>query len=337
MRKAWWYMPRRTLGARDRAFQGKGFYVAPNPPFGAVFTYYLAESATTAKERRKEAEKKIAEEEGDTPFPGWEALRDEAREEDPVVVLTVRDGAGNVVRRLHGPAKKGIHRVSWDLRYPSIDPWRERPPRREVWEEDEDSGHLAAPGRYTVHLARRVDGALTDLGKSQSFEVVPLWDGGTLPGATPGQAVAFWRELAEAQATLRTADRISRETERRLTAIRDTLKRAPSDTEALGEETRALLDRLAALRLTAAGDRVRSREANDPGPVSIQRRLGVVSSGTSMSTHGPTPTLRESLAIATGQLTEVTRELAAIVDVELPALERKLDAAGVPWTPGRGL
>ena len=41
--------------------------------------------------------------------------------------------------------------------------------------------------------------------------------------------------------------------------------------------------------------------------------------------------------IAEKQLAAWKVELARVVEVELPALERRLDAAGVPWTPGRPL
>ena len=37
------------------------------------------------------------------------------------------------------------------------------------------------------------------------------------------------------------------------------------------------------------------------------------------------------------QFGELRDELTRLVDTDLAALERKLDAAGVPWTPGRGV
>ncbi|MEE8171126.1 MAG: glycosyl hydrolase, partial [Phycisphaerae bacterium] len=53
------YVETSRLGGRSgRGWQGSAYYVAPNPPFGAVFTYYLKEKITTRKERRAEAEKK---------------------------------------------------------------------------------------------------------------------------------------------------------------------------------------------------------------------------------------------------------------------------------------
>ena len=77
--------------------------------------------------------------------------------------------------------------------------------------------------------------------------------------------------------------------------------------------------------------------ANDQGPVSISRRLSVVRFGTIYATHGPTPTHLESFEIASGALAELKQELDQLVRVALPRLERRLDEAGLPWTPGRSV
>ncbi|HKJ01860.1 MAG TPA: hypothetical protein VJ997_05375, partial [Longimicrobiales bacterium] len=85
-------------------------------------------------------------------------------------VLTVSDAAGNVVRTVRGPARAGINRVWWDLRYPAPAKvvLRSRPPGAEWVPLDQDGtreltarhliarGPLAPPGTYTVTLS--VDG-----------------------------------------------------------------------------------------------------------------------------------------------------------------------------------
>ena len=58
----------------------------------------------------------------DTPYPNWDELTAEDREEGPVVFLTVRDEDGNVVRYMRGSKSKGIHRATWDFRYPGFTP-----------------------------------------------------------------------------------------------------------------------------------------------------------------------------------------------------------------------
>ena len=61
-RKSWWYIPRSHLDFYSKKGQlGAGHYVAENPEYGAVFTYYLKEDIKTLKEIRQEKEKKLDE------------------------------------------------------------------------------------------------------------------------------------------------------------------------------------------------------------------------------------------------------------------------------------
>ena len=90
------------------------------------------------------------------------------------------------------------------------------------------------------------------------------------------------------------------------------------------------------LRERLAGDRQR-RMMGDPGPVSVARRLNVAVSGTAQSTYGPTATHLQGLAIAREEFEQIRTLLDDLLEAALPALEQRLDAAGVPWTPGRGV
>ena len=146
VRDAWWYIEKRPLGRSSKATQGGDFFVAPNPPFGAVFTYYLKDGYKSKKAERQEAEKKTAEEGGDTPNPGWDALLAEAQEEAPGVLFTISDASGNVVRRMTAPAGKGFHRVAWDLRFPETDAVTSL--EEEQGFGRDAGGPLVEPGRY---------------------------------------------------------------------------------------------------------------------------------------------------------------------------------------------
>ena len=338
VRDAWWYIPRRPLGGRGGAWQGAGFFVAPNPPFGATFTYYLRDTIKKQADARRDAEKETAKQGGDTPTPGWDALREEARELDPAIVLTVRDATGEVVRRLTGPAEKGMHRVAWSLTYPSTTPWS--PSAGEDDEDaepnsfDHDAGALVAPGAYTVQLAKRLNGELIGLGKSQSFNVVPLRNGGTLPGASPTDFVAFRRELAELQRSVGGAGRVLEETATRLRAIRETLDRSTADYSAFADELRTLDLRVADLQEQLSGD-PRREVANEPGPISIRARLWFADAGSGSSLYGPTENHRAVYEIARRRFAEFKQSLNQIVETNLPDLEHRLNASGLPWTPGR--
>jgi photosystem II stability/assembly factor-like uncharacterized protein len=327
VRKAWWYVPRRTLDNDRQASQGAAYFVAPNPPFGAVFTYYLVKDLETRTEIRLSEEKRLAREGEDTPYPGWGEIRREREEPDPTIILTVTDASGEVVRRLHGPVTAGFHRVAWDLRYPSSSPWK--PSSEQGDSSDFGSGYLAAPGTYTVSLAKRVDGVTTDLAQSASFEVAPLHD---ISPETAAGAVEFLRELDGLRRDSSAAAATISETETRLAAIRETLDRSILP---VGEIDNAVLDlerRLSDMKLRLSGDEQR-RRLNEQGPVPITRRFDVAHIGNRYWTRGPTATQRTSVEIGRESLANLASELELLVGVDLPAIEAKLDAAGVPWTP----
>ncbi len=243
--------------------------------------------------------------------------------------MTVKNDAGEVVRRLTGPAKAGMHRVAWDLRYPSSSGWSEN------WSDDNASGFLVAPGTYTVTMAKRAGGVTTDLGKSQTVEVAPLAERG-YKGASPEVAVAFLRELDALNLRAEAAENALEETEDRLDAIKKALLRAKLGDTALDDRARALWREVKDLQLRLSGDEKRD-DAGDPGPVSIERRMGVAFMGNMRSTYGPTPTHKRQFEIAKEEFAELAVELTRLLDSDLPALEADLDAAGVPWTPGRGV
>lgn len=338
VRDAWWYIPRRTLGYGKKASQGDAFYVADNPPFGAAFTYYLKDSLQTRKQERQEREGEIAKEGGDTPIPGWDALREEELEEKPSVVLTVRNDEGEVVRRIPAPATKGVHRVHWSLTYPTTDPWVDGRRSQDEYTSisSADDGMLVAPGTYTVQLATRVDGRLIDSGMSQTFEVVPMRDEATLPGATPEEYVEFRQRFAELQRSVSGARRALSETGRRLRAVRETLDRSNIDNAGYEKRVREMERRVADMQQTLSGSPRRAM-ANDQGPVSISARLGVVSLGTDYSMHGPTATHRQALSIAAEQFAALKKDLDTMIRTDLPRLESELDEQGLPWTPGRAV
>jgi len=75
----------------------------------------------------------------------------------------------------------------------------------------------------------------------------------------------------------------------------------------------------------------------DPGPLTVERRVEVAVMGNRSSVYGPTPTHLMSVEIAEKQFAELQSALRDLVEVDLRDLERKLEAAGVPWTPGRGV
>ncbi len=332
VRDAWWYLPRLPLGDSEpgnKSSQGDGYFVAPNPPFGAVFTYYLAEGLKKARDARREREKEIAAEGGDTPHPGWDVIRAEDHEDEPAVVFTIHDSEGQLVRRIEGPATAGFHRVAWDLRYPETSPWQ-REPEEPNW--ISTLGPLVRPGEYTVSMTTRVNGETTDLGQQHGFAVVPLQQRG-LEGADPEVVVAFALQLDNLRREVKGAESAIAELLIEIDAIKSALLRSRAG-ESLREQADAIRQDLLDLQLAIAGDPNRQL-FNEGGPVPVTRRLEVAFYGTAFSTYGPTPTHRRALEIAGLAFDPIQAELSEINDQRLPALRNTLDRTGVPWTPGR--
>jgi photosystem II stability/assembly factor-like uncharacterized protein len=139
-----------------------------NPPYGASINYWLKEKIKAPSEE-EEAERKLA---------IADAVATGARkpEEKNPIEITILNAAGQKLRTIKGTNKKGINRVTWDLRFEPTEEVRMRAtpagnPR--LWEEkrfrgkshhavlyygisEPKKGPLVPPGTYTVRLA--VDG-----------------------------------------------------------------------------------------------------------------------------------------------------------------------------------
>jgi hypothetical protein len=333
VKKAWMFVPAFPLVLKGKGVMGDSFFTAPNPPFGAIFTYHLKEDIKTRREKRREAEKKTAETGGDVSYPSWDELRAEAREEKPTMLLTVKDAQGNVVRRVTGPVTAGFHRVAWDLRYPAADPTDLEPPADDNPWVDPPIGPFAVPGTYTVSLAKRVDGKLTALGETQTFLTEPLRVG-SLPPPDRAELLAFQKKTASLQRAVFGAVEAAKEAQRRLDHLKKALDDTPAADPSLADEARAIESRLKDLQVALNGDRVVARY-NEPTPMSIVSRINEIIYGHWTTTSAPTGTHKKAYEIAADEFTEVLARLQTLVETDLKGLEDKAELASAPWTPGR--
>ncbi|MCB1151564.1 glycosyl hydrolase, partial [bacterium] len=118
IKDAWQFHESTPFGGGGKASQGDAFFVAENPPVGAVFTFWMKEKFTTLSEDRRKKEKELFKNDEPVYYPSWDDLRAEDRERDPMVVCVIRDEAGALVRRLVVPNRAGLQRVVWDMRLP---------------------------------------------------------------------------------------------------------------------------------------------------------------------------------------------------------------------------
>jgi photosystem II stability/assembly factor-like uncharacterized protein len=332
VRDAWLYVPDNRRGWGGKGDWGVGRYTADNPPYGAVFAYYLSKDLQSLKEQRREAEKEAAKEGGDNPYPSWEQLRREDREEAPSIMLTVRDEAGNVVQRINGPAGKGFHRVAWNMRYPAPDPVDLSPETNLAPWMSPPQGPMALPGKYSVSMSKRVEGNLVELAPAQSFELKPLFEGGLVTDNRQA-LLDFQMKSNDLYRAITGANKARSELQGRI----NHLLKAATDTPASGEEhaqaLRTLNARMQDLNVKFSGDRTISRRA-EPVPMSITGRINTIVGGHWDSQSAVTGNYRDSYAIADRQFRQALGELKAIA-ADLATVEAALQAEGAPWTPGR--
>jgi hypothetical protein len=104
----------------------------------------------------------------------------------------------------------------------------------------------------------------------------------------------------------------------------------------LDRDLEALRRDLDSLETQLNGDRSKAT-LSEPQAPTIGDRIGVADFARRLSTYGPTPTHQRSLEIAEQELEAVKGKARAIAEERLPALEKRLQAAGAPWTPGQGI
>ena len=318
-RDALWYQPKEVQHS-----QGDDQYTAPNPPFGAVFTYYLRDGYRSLEAERQRREREVAAGQ-DVPFAGWDSLEAELREQGPRLEVVIRDDAGAVVNRVDAPASAGVNRVAWDLTYANrgiVEPG----------DEGAGEGFPAWPGRYSATLVKFERGQDAELAGPVEFDVVPVYDG-ALPRATP-EAVAQYR--AELQAFLNDLERTSEELARQIetvealqTALRRATTRAPELAARLAATRLQLLD----LRERLRGSEARA-EVGERGPPTPGSRAWPASAGAS-TTHGPTQMHRATLAAGRNELAPIAAEVERMEDL-VAELRTAVQATGAPPVEGTG-
>jgi photosystem II stability/assembly factor-like uncharacterized protein len=331
VRDTWWYVPSEPLQAKGMPSQGTTSFSSENPPFGAVFTYYLDQVPHTAKSKRQKNEKAMRNQQSSIPFPGWESLYAESKEDKPQVLILVRDANGDPVRWIKGKTSKGLHRTNWDLRLPPPDPINLTVPAfKPPWAGDAQ-GPLAAPGNYSAELFIAHKGKLQSQGKPQEFKVK------SLPGSTDKgqfQAIAdFQEKTSDLSRQISSAARKLGEVRNRLRHMKTALLETPKATPEFYSRFSALEETLSTLQKRLFGDPIKQK-FNESTVPSIRGRIGEVIYGHWGTTQKPTRTQERNIEIATSDFERFRGDLRAYFN-SLESFESDMEDSGAPYTPGR--
>ncbi|MGE3465781.1 MAG: glycosyl hydrolase [Pyrinomonadaceae bacterium] len=315
--------------------QGASFYTAPNPAYGATLTYFLKDSPKTLRQKRQDAERAAERRKQPIRYPTIAELRAEREEQPPTLIFTITDSEGQVVRRLNAPARAGVQRTVWDMRYtaPSISAAGQGGgpgggggggfgggPQ----------GPLVMPGKYTVTMAMRSNGVVSPLPGSQSFNVFVEGKENMTP-ADAKLLAEFQKKVSDLQRSVGAANGVATATKARIELLKRAAAEAPVENRRLIEQAEAFDDQIDDIINKLRGGRANSEHP----PPSIAQRVGNISGTIRLSTHRPTQTQLEQFDLSSAEFAPVLARLRTLVDTELLAFEKALEAAGAPITPGR--
>ena len=314
--------------------QGSNFYYAPNPAFGATFTYYLKEIPKTMKEFRMEKEEELVKNKKPIPIPTLEEQRIEANQLPPYLLFSIYDNQGKLVRELSARPSKGTSRITWDLRYnhtfgiglngEKFDPFSTG-----------DGAFFALPGTYTVSMAMVFNGEEKVLAGPIEF-IVKALENNTLPTPDRTELVAFQAKVMELVDVVNGADEVAKDLMKRVQYAKQGIQNTPQAPYSLMAEAVRLEKQLDDILWAMNGEVPKaSDEENRPAPPPIQMRLGAILSASFGNTSAPTQTQRDQYALLEEELPPVLAQLKQIAEVDIRALESEMDRLGVPWTPGR--
>ena len=308
---------------------GDNEFVAENPPHGATLTYYLKDSLLSDKEKRQEAEKKLVKAEKYPKYPSWESIEAENNAAKPAVYIEITDAAGQVINRVEGGTKKGLHRISWDMTFA---------PQSAIVslsEEDDDEdeqrrGLMVPPGTYTATLYQRTGSQITQLAAPVALTLEAIYQP-AIQGPSSEQTVAFTQQLIAADRRLSAVEAVVKNLNDRVKLLREAIDLTPGDIRTLESQYGVIVATLNAISTDMYG--LQSRERMGIKPANIVSRLRYAMTA-SWSSYGPTTQHKEQLGYALNALDDAGSRIQTLQDSTLPALQNAIMAAGGPWTPG---
>lgn len=327
------FIPRFPLGLRDKGHLGSNYFSTPNPEMGAVFTYYLKNDIKKLKDIRQEKEKVAFEKNQNVYYPSIDSLRLEDNQSDPYLLFTITDEKGDVIRHLKAPAKKGLHRMTWDLRFAPSDPVnKRRVPAADQLFGSAPEGHLVMPGNYKLSMSRYQDGTLTHLAGPVAFTAT-LLNQASIPSKNLADNVDFYKKISDIAKSLSAINDIVRTMEERLKNAELAILDMPAPANDLLKTISDTKKSLIPIKMKLFGDSTKSSREFETSP-SINDRIDMIGYSVWNTTSDIPQTFKASYQIAARQYDEVYPDIIAL-DKTIASLEAELNKNKAPYTPGR--
>ena len=314
--------------------QGSTYFKAPNPDYGAEFTYYIKEVPKTLKQIRHEKEKELFKEGKRIPQPDEKQMRAEKEEIAPYLVFTITDAAGNVVRKITKKAGKGVQRENWDLRFENTSPVKAVKNKFNPLAK-ENGSTLVMPGTFKVSIAMITRNGSKSVGNPFSFNVKPL-NNTTLPAAKRSDVVAFQEKANKVVRTVRGTYNFLEDMMDKIADIKQAILNTPDAPETLMAQADKLSGELQDIWLKFDRDADHpSAEETPPSPVTFNERLGTLAYTHWRSTSDITQKEKDAFNILSEEFPPVLNQIKKLYNSDLKNLQAELEKYNAPWTPGR--
>jgi hypothetical protein len=320
---------------------GQKFFTAKNPPYGAILNYYLKEAVPpeppkAAQEPDKDNKDKAAaaktEEKGKSSAEEKSKSSAEAKKEGKAKI-TVTDKDGKVVREFDGPGAAGMNRANWDLRYnPAAEPTPEQMEAINAGYWEGPRGPRVEPGKYTVKIKAGTKEATQEVVVEDDPHVQLSAEDRAARRAAMDQLYAMEKSAAKDRKTIQgVKDALSAALARwKADAGKPDATKIPEDIQKAADELQKKVDKV-------AENYTREREGLGnagppfewkPGPLPDQVQ-GLLQDLDGFAA-APGGQQKDKLAELGPLVSEASAQVKKLVDEDLPALNKKMNDAGIP-------
>ncbi len=329
------FFPPRTATAwrlRNRRWSaGQKVFTAKNPPYGAILNYYLKDAVPpeAPKKEKDEKDKKEAAEEK----PKSEAKGEATEKKEGKVKITVLDKDGKVLREMDGPGAAGVNRANWDLRSNSpAEPTAEQLEAIAAGYGFGPRGPFVEPGEYTIKIKAGEKEASQKVMVEDDTRIVILAADRSARREMIDQLYVMAKTTDQDRRTIegvQTALKTAREQWKKDAGKPNTTK-IPDDIVKAADELQKKVDAIAEkfirerLGLGNAGPPLEWKP--EPLPNQAQDLLDDLDGFAA----APSGRQKEKLAELTPLVSDASAQVKKISEEELPALNKKMNDAGIP-------
>lgn len=299
--------------ATNLNYQGEVHFSVPNPNPEVTIRYYIRDGYTTLKQKRMQAQKEAEKAGREINFPTREELIAEAGEESALLLFTIKDENGNIMRKVETPLRKGVSSISWDMRYM------------------ERRGPAVPPGLYSVKMEKYVNGEFETLVEKKEFRVNTL-DNNALGTPDYKAKFDFIKKAIDLSNIISETSRYATDLKQNIGTIKTDLMATPAETHQLllrAKEVETSIDEFIEV---VSGSRSQARVDADAPTIAARARFAT--SANASAEHNVTGAQIEQYNIALEKFSVEYAKLKKIVDTDFPGFRQELKKAGINWVPG---